>query len=112
MRGSGKLLPDPNPILDEGAPTSTGGIENATILCDILGIPLSLEPPWERYYHGWGQDCLNAKMTVCSWTMTVQDTRSKPTSFTFDLVEGNAPLILGMDIRQYTNTYAHNAILT
>jgi len=32
-----KLPSDLNPILDEGAPNSTGGIEEAAALCDELG---------------------------------------------------------------------------
>lgn len=99
------LLPDPNPILDEGAPTSTGGIENAATLCDILGIPLNLDPPRERYYHGWGDGCYGAKMVVCSWTLTVHDTTGKPTALTFDLVPGSSPLIIGMDIRAHCDTF-------
>lgn len=100
-----KLLPDPNPILDEGAPTSTGGIDNAIVLCDVLGITLSLDPPRERYYQGWGEDCLGAKLIVCSWTLTTQDIAGKPTALTFDLVQGKSPLIIGQDIRQYCNTF-------
>ena len=99
------LLPDPNPILDEGAPTSTGGIENAITLCDVLGIPFEIDPPRERYYHGWGDQCLGARITICSWTITIHDIHGKPTSFTFDLVSGSSPLILGQEVREYCNTF-------
>lgn len=100
-----KLLPDPNPILDEGAPTSTGGIENAITICDVLGIHLTQDPPRDTYYHGWGENCLDARPIVCSLTLTVQDVTGKPTSFTFDLVHGKSPLILGQDVRQHCNTF-------
>lgn len=99
------LPPDSNPIFDEGAPISTGGIENASTLSEILGIKLVLEPPRERYYLGWGEECLGQKPIICSWTLTLHDVTGKPTSFTFDLVRGSSPLILGQDIRQYCNTF-------
>lgn len=105
VEGLDRLLPDPNPILDEGAPTSTGGIENAATLCDILGIPLVLDPPRDNYLHGWGDECLGAKPIVRSWTLTVHDVTEKPTALTFDLVQGSSPLIVGMDVRAYCNTY-------
>ena len=44
-------------------------------------------------------------MTVCSWSITVHDNAGKPTSFTFDLVPGNSPLILGQEVRAYCNTF-------
>lgn len=44
-------------------------------------------------------------MTVCSWTLNTYDTTGKLTSLTFDLVPGTSPLILGMDIRAYCNTF-------
>lgn len=43
---------DVNPILDEGAPTSTGGIENAAKLCNMLAMNLNLKPPRSLYHHG------------------------------------------------------------
>lgn len=55
--------------------------------------------------HGWGEDCLGAKPIVCSWTLTIHDVTGKPTALTFDLVQGNSPLIVGMDVRAYCNTY-------
>jgi len=70
-----------------------------------LGILLELEPPREKYYHGWGEKCLGAKLTICSWTLTFPDITGRPTSFTFDLVSGESPLILGQEVRQYCNTF-------
>lgn len=105
VKGLDRLPPDPNPILDEGAPTSTRGIENANTLCEILGVPLILEPPRERYYQGWGVNCLGAKLVVCSWTLTLHDITGKPTSLTFDLVPGRCPLFPRQDVRSYCNTF-------
>ena len=64
-----------------------------------------LEPPREKYLHGWGDECLGARMTVCSWTLTINDIQGRPTSFTFDLVPGVSPLILGQEVREYCNTF-------
>ena len=71
----------------------------------MLGIPFEIDPPRERYYHGWGDECLGARMIVYSWTITIHDVHGKPTSFTFDLVSGNSPLILGQEIREHCNTF-------
>lgn len=35
----------------------------------------------------------------------MNDVNGKPTTFTFDLVHGRSPLIIGMDVRKYCNTY-------
>ena len=79
---------------------------NTTItLCDVLGIPFEIVPPRERYFHGWGDECHGAKMTVCSWTITIQDIHGKLTAFTFDLVPGKSPLILGQEVREHCNTF-------
>lgn len=44
-------------------------------------------------------------MTICSWKITLHDLNGKPTSFTFDLVPGKSPLILGQEIREHCNTF-------
>lgn len=95
---------DPNPIIDEGAPTSTGGIHDATELCNSLGITLELDQPRSRYTHGWGMGCADAKDIICSWHLTVHDSKCTPCTISFDLVEGTSPLIIGLDLKQYANT--------
>ncbi|CDF33830.1 unnamed protein product [Chondrus crispus] len=100
-----KLHTDPNPIFDVGAPTSTGGLNQVTHICDVLGITLNVEPPRSEYMHGWGIDCLDAKQVVCSWNVTIADTEGKPTSLTFDIVEGDSPLVIGLDIGRHTDSH-------
>lgn len=97
--------PDPNPIIDEGAPTSTGGMTNAARICDMLGIRFEVQEPRSHYMHGWGIECSDAKPIKCTWGLTVMDTRNLPVTFTFDLVEGDSPLIVGLDFKQYADTY-------
>lgn len=46
------LQRDINPILDTGAPTSTGGTNNAMELAEMLGITFEVYPPSELYKHG------------------------------------------------------------
>lgn len=47
---------EPNPIIDNRAPTSTGGIRNAAALCDRMGIPLHVKGQRTTYMHGWGEN--------------------------------------------------------
>lgn len=49
--------PDPNPIIDGGAPASTDGTIQASSLCNLLGIPLKVTKPEKQYLHGWGIHC-------------------------------------------------------
>ena len=103
MMGSVKLQTDPNPIIDEGAPSSTGGIINAVTLCDFLGIPLTIFAPREHYEHGWGDDCHDARPIVATWTLTIMDQKSNPVALTFDLVRGESPLLIGLDVMQHAD---------
>lgn len=77
---------------------------NVATLCDILGVPLVLDQPRDLYMHGWGQECLNAQMINCYWTLTLHCIHGLPTSFAFDLVQGSSPLLLGLDIKEFSNT--------
>lgn len=45
-------------------------------------------------------------MTCCSRHVTVMDTEKRPVTLSFDLLKGNIPLIIGMDIKQYSDTYS------
>lgn len=93
-----------NPILDEGAPTSTGGLTEATQMCDMIGMPLRLEAPRADYLHGWGIGCADARPIINSWDMNVNDINGKATTFTFDLMKGESPLIIGLDVKKYAIT--------
>ena len=69
-----------------------------------MEIPLILEAPTYNKSHGWGEKGLDPLPVVCTWTLTTFDLHGKPTSFTFDLVLGNDPLLIGLDVSEYTNT--------
>lgn len=90
-----------NPILDTGAPTSTGGTKEASAMCQILGIDFELSPPRAVYEHGWGVGCDRAKRIRYTWYLTLFDTQGLPTTIPFDLVEGHSPLVIGLDVEKY-----------
>lgn len=102
--GSGWKRCDPNPILDEGAPRSIGGMNNAMRLCDVLGYKFEVDAPREDYWHGWGDQAADLRPVQCTWTLTVNDENGKPTAIPFDLIEGNAPLIVGLDLKRHADT--------
>lgn len=98
------LQSDFNPILDEGAPTSTGGIDNAMNLADALGIESNLQPVSNTYLVGWGEAGANPKPVLYTWSFIINDIDATPTAFQFDLVDGQSPLIIGLDQKKYANT--------
>lgn len=103
MLGSSSII-DVIPILDEGAPTSTGGIDNAAKLCNILGMNLKLKPSRSLYHHRWGMNAADSKHVVASWYLTINDLNKKSAMFVFDPVEGESPLLIGLDTKQYSTT--------
>lgn len=98
-------MTDCNQVLDEGAPTSTGGLVNAARLSDMMGLEPMIDPPRERYLQGWGEQRADARPIVYTWNMVEMDTRNQSTAIAFDLVEGESPLIVGMDVKRYADTY-------
>lgn len=91
------LQVDLNPILDQGAPKSVGGIHTAAKLSDALEIPFTLEPPRSQYMQGFGSNCADAKPIIGSWSLPIQDIYGKRTHLSFDLVQGDNPLLIGLD---------------
>lgn len=64
-----------------------------------------LQPPASIYYHGWGHECADPKLVKCTWTLKTQDNNTQPVEISFDLTEGSAPLIIGIDFLQFTDTF-------
>lgn len=98
------LPPDINPILDEGAPTSKEGTQNAMKLADVLGLNFDLRPVSQPYLVGWGDCGANPKKVIFNWTFTINDIMSTPTEFSFDILPGFSPIILGLNQKKYSNT--------
>lgn len=104
MKHRVRTLRDVNPMMDEGAPTSIGGLNNAARLSDALGMPLQLSQPKSVYRHGWGDGCADPKTVVATWHLRTSDMNGKPTIIPFDIVEGESPLILGLDVKRFADT--------
>lgn len=66
-RGPLRPRDDPNQIFDEGATNNTGGIIEASRICDALGAIFEVALKWDVYIHGWGQGCADSKMIPESW---------------------------------------------
>lgn len=73
-------------------------------LCEVLDVPFEAFRPKKVYYRGWGHKCIKAIPIVCIWTLHVQDLQNQATELTFDLVDDDFPLTIGMDIRRYCVT--------
>lgn len=99
-----KVRADVNPILDEGAPTSVGGMVEEAMLSNFMGMKVMVEPPRERYHHGWGQDCAEAKPVVCTWTILVMKINDRPTLLHFCPIEGVSLLMIGLDVKIRSET--------
>lgn len=70
----------------------------------MLGIPFRVTAIESPYMHRWGNTCENAKPVEYQWTVTVNDVHKKPTSFCFDLVDGDSPMIIGLNLKKYSDT--------
>lgn len=105
LRGSEPPLPDPNPILDEGAPISLSGIYAATHLCNLLGIPFNTSPCIRTYEHSWGPHPSCTHPVLGTWSFTLHDIQGLPTNFHFDLIDSSAPIVIGLDTRKFSDSF-------
>lgn len=71
-------------------------------LCDVLGVRFFAEAANKNYKRGWGIDSHDALPIICSWTLTLQDINGRTTHISFDLTHGDSPLIIGLDLQQYS----------
>lgn len=73
-------------------------------LFDVLDVNLKVENPWAHYIIGSGDSPSNARHIFCSWYLTIYDVNRHPVTMTFNLVDGQSPLIVRMDIRNFSDT--------
>lgn len=73
-------------------------------MSDALEITFCVGELRERYMHGWGDKCADEKLVCCSWNLTLIY-KNVPLTIVFYLVNGSSPLIIGMDVRQYSDTF-------
>lgn len=57
--------------------------------------------PQNRYMHGWGVNLSDAKPIVRSWDLQIKDSKRKPTTLSFHVTKGNAPIIFGLHMIRY-----------
>lgn len=102
-KGFGPSMRDLDPVLDKGSSASSGGIQAAQRLREVLDTNFEPEPARQNYRKGWGHHMLDARAIVCSWTITVQDLTETLVSIPFDLTIGDAPLTVDLDLQQYSH---------
>ena len=89
----------PNPILEKGCPRSVGGIWSAVALCLELGIDFELEPlDCEPFYHGYGENCSDAKLTIGVWQLPLVDLNGNKMDIPFYNTKGSGILLLGNEL--------------
>lgn len=67
------------------------------MLSSIFGLKFALKAPRAAYRHGWGTAGLQSKPVNAMWSPTIFDVNKNTTTFPFDLVEGDMPLLTGLD---------------
>lgn len=71
---------------------------------EALGTSFRARRPDRIYERGWGVQCQGAPQIICSWSVTIQADRGIPTTFDFDHFNDESPLIVGLDLSQYSDT--------
>lgn len=90
--------------MDNGAPASRGGIENAMRLCSYLIVDLIINSLREEYYHAFGEEGGDYRRVVGIWYLTVSDRNRRPTTDPFDPMQRYSTLLFGLDTLQDSAT--------
>ena len=95
----GADLPSPNPVIDNGCPSSIAGLRSAAALADCLNIPLELRPISQPFMHYFGpkSNCTEAKITIAKWLLPVTFEDGFVLRVPVACVQGDDPLLLGND---------------
>jgi hypothetical protein len=88
-----------NPVFDNGSPRSFGGISSAAKLADALATELVITAVEEPRYHAWGPEGSNPSIVLGMYTVAVRDVAGKPCMFHFEIIDGDAPLLIGEDVQ-------------
>lgn len=54
--------------------------------------------------HGWDLNCADARPIINTWYLMASDRNGRPETFTFDIMDGKSPLIIGLDLKRYAIT--------
>lgn len=92
-------------MLDKGAATSKWDIVDETIMRDALEINLQLRTTRERYNHVWGTRFSDTRLIRLILELIKEDAKIKSTIMAFFIVDGDAYLIRGNDVKRYVNTW-------
>lgn len=92
---------NPNLMLDEDVPNSTGRIINATRVCEAMEIPIKLRNMKNKYNHGWEVECLETTNITRTWNVMVDDLYGTPKLLCFDHVDGESPLMIVLEVKRY-----------
>lgn len=101
IKASDNLMSDPNPIINERSSTSTAGLSSISALCDFLWMKLNLDEPRAVYHRGWEP---NAAKFIASWSLSIQDLNNLAVTLTFDFMDDNLPITMGMDLERFSIT--------
>lgn len=93
-----------NPILDPGAPVSFAGLDSASSFAELAGLEFELEPPKVQRSHGFGPDGASGGDTIAVWNCRVEDIHGEVALFQFDIIHGDAPVLLGLDYDKNADT--------
>lgn len=93
-----------NPILNSGAPTSTGGVYYTLLLAELDGIHLARSRHKALYGRGWGIDCGSDREIRYTWHLTFVDMKYPPTTLPIDPINKTSPLIIGLDLKKHPIT--------
>lgn len=69
-----------------------------------MDVELQLELAQSNYMHGYAVDCADAKPVKVFWNFTTHDMNGRPATLSFDIVEGRSPIIIGLDLKRYSDT--------
>jgi hypothetical protein len=90
---------DWNPILDNGCPKSSGGLENVISLSMALGIPVHLSAlDCAPFHHGYGEACSDERITIGIWNLLLVDLNGVEFRIPFYVFLGSGPLLLGNSV--------------
>lgn len=73
------------------------GTQIAILFQELSDFNFVLDPPRNTYLLGWGHNCRDSQTVIGSWSFSIPDVYNAPTTFTYDIIEGDTPLLLGLD---------------
>lgn len=95
---------DPNPIIDEGNPTSTAGLHSVLALCKFSGMSSKRLLSKSAYQRGWVPTGASASPLIAAWELIVQYIDYNPVALRFDVTPDDSPITLGKYVKPFSIT--------